>query len=119
MTKLFKNYKNLEEYKKDKICVDSSFCHLWSYGADPENNQIIDGSTDIVAYNTICFIEEENLIYKNNINYTNNSYIPILVDDLKAISNRLTELENKVSYKVAVVNKLPETIDQNTIYYVV
>lgn len=70
MSKLFKQFHNMEEYEKSKISFtkDNS---SYVYGTDFSKVYTSgDDKSDIVSYNTICFIDESKEIFRNCANYS-------------------------------------------------
>lgn len=97
MAKLFKNYKNMSEYNSDKISISTDNLTY------VQNGSVYTSETPegITTYNTICFLNDEGKIYKNNKEYGGSS-------------GEITEAPS-----VKVVNALPDNPEANTIYYVI
>ena len=87
MAKLFKSYKTLEEYNKDKISVSKDNLTYVQGGTEHTTTEVTD---DIVTYNKICFIDEGSYIFRNGQKYTGSDivdgkYVPL--NDNKKIDN--------------------------------
>lgn len=67
MSKLFKSYKTMDEYNKDKISISKDNL---SYVYSGSEFMIAEKDDSVVTYNTICFIEDGSYIYRNNKRYT-------------------------------------------------
>lgn len=70
MAKLFKQFHNMKEYEASKISFtkDNS---SYVYGTDFSKVYTAgDDKSDIVSYNTICFIDESKEIFRNCANYS-------------------------------------------------
>lgn len=66
MSKLFKSYKTIDEYNKDKISIAKDDL---SYVCGGSEFMIEKKDDSVVTYNTICFIEDGTYIYRNNKQY--------------------------------------------------
>jgi hypothetical protein len=87
MAKLFKSYKTLEEYNKDKISVSKDNLTYVQGGTEYTTTEVTD---DIVTYNKICFVDEGSYIFRNGQKYTGSDivdgkYVPL--NDNKKIDN--------------------------------
>ena len=87
MAKLFKSYKTLEEYNKDKISVSKDNLTYVQGGTKHTATEV---TNDIVTYNKICFIDEGSYIFRNGQKYTGSDivdgkYVPL--NDNKKIDN--------------------------------
>lgn len=91
MSKLFKQFHTMAEYEKSKISftTDNS---SYVYGTDFSKVYAAgDDKSDIVTYNTICFIDENKEIFRNCANYSglgkyayapeNGTYLEVKGDD--------------------------------------
>lgn len=106
MAKLFKSYKTLSEYNKDKISISKDNLTYVQNGTAYTTAEVAD---DIVTYNKICFVEDGGYIYRNNQVYGGNgvesgnissTYIPVItVNTLESnsygYSGYLTIIPNK------------------------
>lgn len=87
MAKLFKSYKTLDEYNKDKISVSKDNLTYVQNGTEYTTTEVTD---DIVTYNKICFVGEGSYIFRNGQKYTGSDivdgkYVPL--NDNKKIDN--------------------------------
>jgi hypothetical protein len=87
MAKLFKSYKTLDEYNKDKISISKDNLTYVQGGTEHTTTEVTD---DIVTYNKICFVDEGSYIFRNGQKYTGSDivdgkYVPLNND--KKIDN--------------------------------
>ena len=90
MSKLFKYYDTYEHFKSDKI---SDTINNNSY-YDFDNNTSVEGSPNVV-YDTVCFVEDKNIIYTHGHQYTSDS-ISTNISDVTVTEHGLMTASDKI-----------------------